>query len=301
MCIMKIGIIGGGSIGLLFACYISRKHPVCLYVRTNEQKELLQKKGLILVREENEQTNWIEVKLYSEWRGLEDVTVIAVKQYQLDNLLGILKKYGSAGQTILFLQNGMGHIKKLDCLEGNIYVAAVEHGAMRTNGNRVCHTGLGLTRIAPYRQSVSGSLHWLNSEYEDIFPFIMEENYENMLLKKLVANAVINPLTAVLRVKNGEIIDDPHYFQIVLLLFGEIEQSLKLQNGQAYFENVRAVCMKTAENQSSMLRDLEGNRETEVESILGYILEKASEREINTPLIKALYYAVKGKECNVEG
>ncbi len=108
MCIMKIGIIGGGSIGLLFACYISRKHPVCLYVRTNEQKELLQKKGLILVREENEQTNWIEVKLYSEWRGLEDVTVISVKQYQLYNLLGILKKYGSAGQTILFLQNGMG-------------------------------------------------------------------------------------------------------------------------------------------------------------------------------------------------
>ncbi|MBB6443733.1 2-dehydropantoate 2-reductase [Bacillus benzoevorans] len=298
---MKIGIIGGGSIGLLFACYLSRKQPVCLYVRTNEQKKLLQEKGLIFVRETEEQTNWIEVKLYSEWRGMEDATLIAVKQYQLDNMMGILNKYSNAGKSIVFLQNGMGHIKKLDCLAGNIYVAAVEHGAMRTNGNRVLHTGLGTTKIAPYRQSDPQFLHWLDSEYKDMFPFIMEENYENMLLKKLVANAVINPLTAVLRVKNGEIIENPHYFQMVLLLFSEIEQSLELEDGQAYFKNVRAVCMKTAENQSSMLRDLEEKRPTEVDAILGYILEKAGEREINTPVMKALFHAVKGKECNVEG
>lgn len=297
---MRFGIIGGGSIGLLFAYYLSCKQPVCLYVRTNEQKELLEKNGLVLSLAAEEQINKIEVKLFSEWRGAEDATFIAVKQYQLDNMMGFLKTYSKAEHALVFLQNGMGHIKKLDCLAGDIYVAAVEHGALRTKGNRVCHTGKGVTRIAPYRQSNPSFLNWLDSEYGSLFPFIIEENYENMLLKKLVANAVINPLTAILRVKNGEIIDNPHYFQLVLQLFSEVEQSLGLQDGQAYFENVRAVCMKTAENQSSMLRDLEENRPTEVDAILGYIIEKAEKSEINTPVIKAFYYAVKGKECSRE-
>ena len=122
-----------------------------------------------------------------------------------------------------------------------------------------------------------------------------------MLLKKLVVNAVINPLTAILRVKNGELITNPHYYLLVQLLFKEIEQSLQLQNSKGHFENVIAVCEKTAKNHSSMLRDLEENRPTEVDAILGYILEKAAEREIDTPMISSFYHAIKGKECNVEG
>ena len=49
-----------------------------------------------------------------------------------------------------------------------------------------------------------------------------------------------------------------------------------------------------------MLCDLEEGRPTEVDAILGYILEKAAEREINTPIIETFYQAVKGKECQVE-
>ena len=91
---MKIGIIGGGSIGLLFAYYISRQHPVCLYVRTNEQKEVIRDKGLIVMRGYEEHKEEIEMKLVSEWRGLEDSVFIAVKQYQLPSVIEILQKYG---------------------------------------------------------------------------------------------------------------------------------------------------------------------------------------------------------------
>ena len=146
---MKIGIIGGGSIGLLFAYYLSRKHPVCLYVRTNEQKKLIRDKGLIVVRGDEEHKEELEVKLVSEWRGLEDSVFIAVKQYQLPSVIEILQKYGRADHFAVFLQNGMGHIKWLDRLHGDIYLATVEHGAMRTNGNQVCHTGLERRRLHP--------------------------------------------------------------------------------------------------------------------------------------------------------
>ena len=128
----------------------------------------------------------------------------------------------------------------------------------------------------------------------------MEENYEKMLLKKLVVNAVINPLTAILRIKNGELIENPHYFKLVKSLFAEIQECLHLQKPEHYFKNIITVCEQTAQNKSSMLRDLEEKRPTEMEAILGYILEKAIEKEIHTPIIELFYQAVKGKEFRVE-
>ena len=128
----------------------------------------------------------------------------------------------------------------------------------------------------------------------------MEENYEEMLLKKLVVNAVINPLTSILQIKNGELIENPHYFQIVKSLFAEIQESLHLQKPEHYFNNIIMVCEQTAKNKSSMLRDLEEKRPTEIEAILGYIVEKAIEKEIHTPIIELFYWAVKGKEFRVE-
>ncbi len=297
---MKIGIIGGGSIGLLFAFYESEHYPVCLYVRTKEQLELIQSKGLFLKQNELEKQRFIEVKLFSEWSGCEDVTFIAVKQYHLSGLMDTLYAKSRPNKAFVFLQNGMGHLKYLDKLNGEVYLATVEHGAMRLKANYVLHTGIGSTKIAPFRLSQSRLLETIPLESGTSFPFIIEKDYENMLLKKLVVNAVINPLTALLGVKNGELIDNVYYYELVKMIFREIEQCLQLQNSGHYFENVIAVCKKTAHNQSSMLCDLEGSRQTEVEAILGYILEKSVEREINTPIIATFYQAVKGKECKLE-
>jgi len=297
---MKIGIIGGGSIGLLFAFYLSEKYPICLYVRTKEQLGLIQSKGLFLKQHELEKHKFIEVKLYSEWSGCEDLTLIAVKQYHLNQLMDILYAHSRPDKSILFLQNGMGHLKYLEKLNGEVYVGTVEHGAIRLNANRVLHTGIGSTNISSIRPSRSRLLEMISLELDKSFPFIIEEDYENMLLKKLVVNAVINPLTAILGIKNGELLENKHYFELMKMIFNEIEQCLSLQNSQQYFENIVTVCKKTAHNQSSMLCDLEGKRPTEVDAILGFILEKSVEREINTPIIATFYQAVKGKECKLE-
>lgn len=297
---MKIGIIGGGSIGLLYAYYLSEQQSVCLYVRSKEQMERLQSEGLFLERDGEKYQRFLDVKLYSEWRGAEDITLITVKQYHLLDLMELLYTYSRSNKAILFLQNGMGHLKWLDRIKGEVYVGTIEHGAMRINLNSVVHTGNGLTTIALYQNSRSQFQKFAQLLNNEQFPFIIKEEYEKMLLKKLVVNAVINPLTAILQVENGELIHNSYYYQLVKLIFNEIEQSLQLQNKAQYFGNVVLVCNKTARNRSSMLCDLEEGRPTEVDAILGYILEKAVEREINTPIIEAFYQAVKGKECQVE-
>ena len=47
---MKIGIIGAGSIGLLFASYLSSAFSVTLYTRTSEQAKEINDHGLHLLK-----------------------------------------------------------------------------------------------------------------------------------------------------------------------------------------------------------------------------------------------------------
>lgn len=294
---MKIGIIGGGSIGLLFAHYLSQSHDVTLYVRSQEQEEKLSSEGLIFEKNNTNMKERIYSCVFSKWSGKEDLTIVAVKQYQLHNILQAVKKANLTHlQTLLFIQNGMGHLKWLKEIEGvNIFVGTVEHGALKFSANHVIHTGEGRTKVALFKGNCLTDLRGLIYSPIEDFPFFYEESYSEMLIQKLIINAVINPLTAILNVKNGELIHNPHYFHVFKLLFEEISSVLDISNKEKAFKQLEEVCRKTAENRSSMLKDFDEKRPTEVDAILGYVIEKSREKGINTPLANGLYNLIKGK------
>lgn len=295
---MKIGIIGGGSIGLLFSYYLSLHNEVSIYTRTQQQADLINEHGLHLVKGGKEQAPLkVAAAPIQKWRGNEDLTVVAVKQYQLSGLISDLKD--KAKGSILFLQNGYGHVKMLSELAANdVFVGSVEHGAVRMNGYTVQHNGVGVTRTAVFRgdSGVLGELSTITS-----FPFILERDYKEMLIKKLVVNAVINPLTAILKVENGKLIQNPFYFEIFKQLFDECAYVLELPKREQYFSNLMAVCEKTANNHSSMYKDIENGRQTENDAILGYLLELARSKNKKAPLIHNYYHCIKGKEHEREG
>ncbi|MEM3482105.1 MAG: ketopantoate reductase C-terminal domain-containing protein, partial [Thermoplasmata archaeon] len=52
----------------------------------------------------------------------------------------------------------------------------------------------------------------------------------------------------------------------------------------------------TSENYSSMLQDIMKGKRTEIESIIGKIIEYSSKNGIDVPYLKILYYLIKEKE-----
>lgn len=298
---MRVAIIGGGSIGLLFAYYLNQKHHVTLYVRNQRQMELLRTNGLFLHKKGQTFRTDVETRDITEWGNHgEDVSIICVKQYHLPALLDGARLPGE--HSLLFVQNGMGHLKMLEKLKNrDIFVATIEHGALRLAENEVNHTGEGITRIAPFRGNNQRLIEKLISPLERTFPFVKEEDYYRMLVKKLVVNAVINPLTAILRVPNGQLLDNPRYFELVKMVFAEVNTILELDDEEAYFNNLLQVCRTTANNRSSMLKDLEERRPTEVDAILGYLLEKAEEKNLPAPHAAMLYNMIKGSELQIRG
>jgi 2-dehydropantoate 2-reductase len=291
---VKLAIIGGGSIGLLFAYYLSDKYDVTIYTRTKQQSKAIMENGIHLKAKGSTYKRVVYSDPIECWEGKEELTFIAVKQYHLQRILNDILLKDSLNKSFIFLQNGMGHLKLLDkFVSSSVYVSTVEHGAYKENAFTVSHNGIGLTRMALLRgkDSLPATIFTINN-----FPILPEEDYYQMLIRKLVINSVINPLTSVLRITNGQIIQNMYYFATAKDLFMEVADVLDLNNRDSYFQQVIDVCEKTAENRSSMLKDLEQENQTEIDAIIGYILEEAEKKEKSAPICQLLFNLIKGSE-----
>ena len=290
---MKIGIVGGGAIGLLLGYYFSENHAVTILTRRGEQAKEISEKGLFLEKNDHQTNRKIKAFAFPNQEFDEyDLLIIAVKQYQLSSVIPFLK---SVNSRLLFVQNGLGHLQYCEELSENhgVFLGVIEHGALKSGQNRVIHTGEGVVKIA----SFSGNNSSLDElQHSRKFPILFEEDYYQMLEKKLIVNTMINPLTAVLQVENGILVHNPYFLQLFNAYFNEIVHILQIKNVEEVKKHVYHVCENTASNRSSMLRDLEEGRMTEIDAILGYVLQIAENRKIYAPITNQLYLMVKGKE-----
>jgi 2-dehydropantoate 2-reductase len=292
---VKVGIVGGGAVGLLMAAYLHRMYDITLYTRRQSQAALLNKNGLRLMKDRKEETFFIKAKHIEQSEMNDDVVFVTVKQYDLPKLASSVNRLQNV-PTIIFLQNGMGHLQLLSQFNNrNIVLGVVEHGALKHDDRTVEHTGEGKISLAVWKGEMGGAQRFIEQSSSH-FPFLFKKDWYEMLAMKLAINAVVNPLTALLRVKNGQLLEVNEYRIMMQLLFSELKDVLSLSNEQQAWENIVHVCEKTANNRSSMLKDIEQGRQTEIDAILGYIIQRGKSMNIQTPLCEFLLYVIKGME-----
>ncbi|MBS4221530.1 2-dehydropantoate 2-reductase [Lederbergia citrea] len=292
---MNIGIIGGGAVGLLFGAYYSSEFNVAIFTKTREQANLINAQGIKLLRQGVEIT--CVAKGFANYENLEsqDFIIVCVKQYDLESLIPILNHIPKR-IPMLFIQNGMGHLNQLNSLpHQTIFIGTVEHGVVRLDKRTVMHTGVGKVNIGIYRGIDEGEAIF-PSVNKPGFPFSFQTNYEEMLQSKLLANAVINPLTAIFKVKNGQLLENSSYYQAFLLLYTEIAALFPKMHEKGVFNEIEAICRKTKNNTSSMLKDILEGRETEIDAILGYIIKEGEKVGVKMPISTMIYHMIKGME-----
>ncbi|MBM6618558.1 2-dehydropantoate 2-reductase [Bacillus suaedaesalsae] len=294
---MDVGIVGGGAIGLLFGAYIAEEnHQVTVYTRTEQQATLLNEKGIMKLVDDQSSNHAVQASCISHGITSHDLVIVAVKQYHIQQIQDSLRNIHSS-IPILFIQNGMSHIDFVDSLPHlALLVGVVEHGALKENGNTVLHTGVGITKISTYKGNEELLRSIVPSISSERFPIIEINDWYEMLIGKIVVNAMINPLTALFRVENGQLLSNPYFHQLFKNLFEEITLLLNPSDPVLWWNTVVSVCEKTAHNRSSMLRDIEQNNKTEIESILGYIQTHLKKNNHSTPIIDFLYNGIKGLE-----
>mgnify|MGYP000238490803 FL=1 len=118
---------------------------------------------------------------------------------------------------------------------------------------------------------------------------------------KLAINCVINPLTAINNVKNGEITTDK-FTGITESLIREIVTVASTQgialSESSLINKVREVALLTAKNTSSMRSDMLKKQHTEIDYINGYVSKLGEKENITTPENTRLWQKIKALESN---
>ena len=127
----------------------------------------------------------------------------------------------------------------------------------------------------------------------------MVEDPRAVLWEKMVINAAINPLTALLNARNGALLDHP---ESRALLHRLATEAAAVARAEGYGDDdnaaaaVERACEATRDNISSMLQDIRNKKETEIEAISGEIMRRAARRGVPAPNTTLAYHLVRAME-----
>lgn len=327
---VQLHIVGAGSIGLLLGAKLADIGAnVTLWARTKEQAIAIDDAGIQLYSSEGSAARTVKVR--GEWieeagrlRQSQEADaggfrwiIVTVKQNHLSGeLLSRLTdlaaplpsdSYEAGSDThsaVISLQNGIGHIDKLGTALNGIplYAAVTTAGARRTGPCTVVHTGEGelwLGQIDEIRRISDERLEYeqkmlLNALQTAGFASFLSNDSKEMLdriYNKLLVNAVVNPLTAIFNVKNGDLPKNKMRRALMRAVYEESE-SILIKAGMSSIDNgwerVIDVCRRTGSNVSSMLSDVRSGRQTEIHAINGGITELAQRHLMSAPINLAL-------------
>lgn len=298
---MRIAVVGGGAIGLFIsAAYAAAGFPVTLYVRTMKQLETIKNEGiqcLDLQTGKKKKVNVCAAVLTEVLKIKADVLMICVKQPDLPAVCQSLSKKVGDDCALFFLQNGMGHIKWMDSFtENEVYACVVEQGAKKISANTVVHTGFGLLKVAPFHCDRGAARTFVKQCKKSCLPVEFVMDWRMLLEEKLIINAVINPLTAIFSIRNGDLLRNEHFLKLMQKLFDETFVVLGFPPGdkERLWRHLVHVCKNTSDNESSMFVDLKKGRRPEIEAITGYVLLKAKKKGIAVPCTAFVYESVLG-------
>ncbi len=301
---LKTALIGPGSIGLLMASRLFLAgHPVSLIDYRKERAHDLNDKGILF---EDQDVKEIRVPVLTGYERINEfnLVIICVKSYDTGDVAAALEKSGYTG-PVMTLQNGYGNAETIGShyRAGDIIAGITSEGANMPSPGRVKHAGKGKTLFGlAYDRSGNGSVLGDISDLLSSAGFDTEisRDVEALIWSKLLINVGINALTAVLNIRNGMLLEIPPARKLMHDLVNEAWELVRFMEITLPYPDplakVDEVCSLTAENYSSMNRDIAAGRRTEIDYINGAIVRTGKKMGIITPYNEAVNDMVKGLE-----
>ncbi|MEM0449268.1 MAG: 2-dehydropantoate 2-reductase [Methanomassiliicoccales archaeon] len=293
---MKIVVFGAGSLGSLVGGLLTRRHDVTLIGRPAHMKAI-EESGLVI-------TGMVEAVVVP--RTAErvsdvpeaDMVLITVKAYDTAKALAEIKPIVNSATRVVSLQNGLSNPTLLDkAYPWQSVIGVTNLGATKSGNGRVFYAGEGDTYFGTLRAPRN-----MAEEVAEIFTsvgmdaFVSDDIMREVWIKAIV-NSAINPLTAIVRCKNGKLLQDEDLRELCHAVCREGEAIAKACGRDLGDKDPFALALdilrKTAENRSSMLQDVEKRRRTEIEEITGELVRKGEENGVQAQVNKTLWHLIR--------
>lgn len=276
---MGVGIIGAGSIGMLIGSYLADCNlDVTMLVRNEVQKDLLNEKGINCINDDGTSIQ-VVVNAVTEYEKLAtmELVIVAVKYQDVQSVLQTLKEK-KIQVPLLFIQNGIAHLQDVQESDfQHVAFATVEHGALKEDAYTVRHNGVGKITIGE-RFGDARKFDILEQVNCERFPVTRNRDAAYILLRKGLINCLINPLTTILGVANGELVQNANSHQLMRALYEELINAFPEMAEDLPFTAIESICHRTSRNYSSMYADYLAGRPMEIETIVSAVILKAERK-----------------------
>jgi 2-dehydropantoate 2-reductase len=296
----KVAIVGAGAMGTLYGYMLARQNDITMLDVRSDVVETIARDGVAI-----DGAPPRKVEATREPARVFDCGFLFVFVKATDTLSALRPFAGQLDPAtpIVSLQNGLGNEESIKAaLGGNVPLALgiTTEGAVAIGHGRSKRSAAGTTLLgsAGASRTTLQTIAALLTEAELVASLVYD--IRPHLWGKLLVNAAINPVAALLDRKNVAITDDPDAGELARAIALETAAvarasgvSLPFPDPWAY---VREAVADTADARNSMTLDLEAKRRTEVEYINGAIVAAGRRCGVPTPYNEAMLLLVKAHQ-----
>jgi 2-dehydropantoate 2-reductase len=299
---MRIAVIGAGALGSLFAARLAPVASVIMLSRWAEAITEVKTRGLRLVDAAGESIHRVPISSDPAAAAPADLALVLVKSYDTAHAAEWAAAALAPAGLALTVQNGLGNAEILAAIVGpqRTVQGVTSEGATLLDPGRVRHAGIGVTSVgtkpdlAPRLAEIAALFRRAGLAME------LSGQVDALVWGKLVISAGINPLTALLDLPNGALVENDAARAALRLAVGEaaaivgrVGIPLPYPDAVARAEEV---CRATAANLSSMLQDVRRGSRTEIDAINGVLVCSAEAAGLAAPVNRMLWHLVRARE-----
>jgi 2-dehydropantoate 2-reductase len=291
-------IAGSGALATLFAARLAASgHTVRMLANWPEGLAALQQQGATLEDAQGARSYPVQASAAPADFAGAGLALVLVKCWQTARTAAQLAACLASDGQALTLQNGLGNYEVLASALGaeRVALGVTTGGATLLGPGRARVGGEGCISLGagPRVGALAAVLKASGFEVEVV------EDVAGLAWSKLVINAAINPLAALLDVPNGALLERPE----ARMLMGQLAQETAavaeaLGIRLTFADPVAAaedVAHRTAGNISSMLQDVRRGAPTEVDAICGAVVRAGQAAGVATPASDVMWKLVTAK------
>lgn len=296
---MKILIAGAGAMACLAGGKLKTNgEQVRLYNRMNKHVETINEQGLRIVEKDNSVTQ-IDLEIVQQLKADEqvDILLVLLKAQANEAVLSKLRGKLAEGTVIVTMQNGIGNAETIQQLfpMNTVVSGTLGHGASVEHDGTILHRGWGINYLGNVEEEAASEK--LKAFAEKLSTAGMKTevsaDVNAVIWNKLFVNAAFNSVTALTRLKNGDILNTQEGEDLLRAVTAEAVLVARAEGVDADAEAVAEECLRMGRqdiggNKSSMLMDILKKRQTEIEVINGGIVKLGKKHGIETPVNASL-------------
>ncbi len=298
---VRVGIIGSGAMGTLFGYHLASQCSVTMLDSNRAVLHEIERSGGLSVNDAPARA----VRVGLSARELYGSNVVFLFVKAVDTLRALRPFAGelSPSTPIVSLQNGVGNEDAIKTTLGGavpVVLGITTESSLTVSPGRARSSEEGSTIIGSGGASPATSRSVADLLVKSGMKASVVYDIRPHLWGKLVANAAVNAVSALLDCESGEILTDPNAARLAEALAeeaAEVAAALKINlpfaNPWQYVAEVIAV---GADSKSSMAFDLLSGHPSEIDHINGAICAAGRRTGVATPYNDSMVRLIKAKE-----